>query len=238
MTRVAMMQPHLIPWLGYLELLKNSEIFIVLDDYQLVRQSWSTRNRLFLNKEVTGWISLNLDHSNSVGSTFLECQEHPNADWRNRLLQIIGQFYQRAPFGDQALELVKEWFSRDYKNIAELEITLIGLIGNYLSFPAEIIRSSDLGVPKLDRSHRLRTMLSRVGADVYISPESAKDYMTDDGGWEVIKILLQDHTPIDYPQFCSSSFVPRLGFLDALANVGWDGLSVLVDGTIEWKEFK
>jgi hypothetical protein len=238
MTSVAMMQPHLIPWLGYLELLKKSEIFIVLDDYQLVRQSWSTRNKLFVNKELTGWISLNLNHQHSVGSTFLECQEHPDAHWRNRLVQITSQFYNQAPFGGQAFDLIKEWFSRDYKNIADLEITLLSLVRNYLSIPSEIVRSSDLAVPRLERSERLRELLSEVGGDIYISPESSKEYMKTDGGWEDLNVLFQDHAPIAYPQFCSSSFVPRLGFLDALANVGWDGLPNLIDGTITWTYLK
>ena len=41
-------QPHFLPWLGYLDKLAKSDVFVVMDDLQYEAQNFQNRNRLKL----------------------------------------------------------------------------------------------------------------------------------------------------------------------------------------------
>ena len=43
---VSISQPTLFPWLGYFNIIKNSDIFVFLDNVKFEKRSWQMRNRL------------------------------------------------------------------------------------------------------------------------------------------------------------------------------------------------
>ena len=40
------MQPTYLPWLGYFDLIRQSDIFVFLNDVQFSKQSWQVKNRI------------------------------------------------------------------------------------------------------------------------------------------------------------------------------------------------
>ena len=40
------MQPTYLPWIGYFDLIKQSDIFVFLNDVQFSKQSWQVKNRI------------------------------------------------------------------------------------------------------------------------------------------------------------------------------------------------
>ena len=44
--RCAIMQPTYLPWLGYFDLIKQVDIFVLLDNVKLEKRSWHVRNRI------------------------------------------------------------------------------------------------------------------------------------------------------------------------------------------------
>ena len=55
-TTCAIMQPTFLPWLGYFNLIHRADTFVFLDDVQLDKRSWQTRNRLFTGQKAN-WVS-------------------------------------------------------------------------------------------------------------------------------------------------------------------------------------
>ena len=47
--KCSIMQPHFLPWIGYFNLISQSEKFIFLDDAQFSKNSWHNRNRILNN---------------------------------------------------------------------------------------------------------------------------------------------------------------------------------------------
>ena len=47
---VAAHQPHYLPWLGYLDKVAKSDVFVVMDDLQYEAQNFQNRNRLKLDR--------------------------------------------------------------------------------------------------------------------------------------------------------------------------------------------
>ena len=51
--RLGIMQPYFFPYIGYMSLIKNTDLFILFDDVQFIRHGWIERNRIL--KPSGGW---------------------------------------------------------------------------------------------------------------------------------------------------------------------------------------
>ena len=54
---LSLMQPTYFPWLGYFNLIKQSDIFVLYNTTQLQKRSWQTRNKI---KTSNGELFLNI----------------------------------------------------------------------------------------------------------------------------------------------------------------------------------
>ena len=59
---VSIMQPTFVPWLGYFDLMKSSDIFVLLDSVKISKQSWQTRN-VFNLTNGPQWLSVPISSS-------------------------------------------------------------------------------------------------------------------------------------------------------------------------------
>ena len=60
---VAAHQPHFLPWLGYLDKLAKSDLFVVMDDLQYEKENFQNRNRLKLDRGAH-WLTVPLLRGN------------------------------------------------------------------------------------------------------------------------------------------------------------------------------
>ena len=45
-SRLAIMQPTFLPWMGYFGLIEQVDLFLLLDTVQFSKQSWQQRNSI------------------------------------------------------------------------------------------------------------------------------------------------------------------------------------------------
>ncbi|WP_340643645.1 WbqC family protein, partial [Phenylobacterium sp.] len=51
------MQPYLLPYIGYFQLIAAADVFVIYDDVQYMRGGWINRNRILLNG-APHWLTL------------------------------------------------------------------------------------------------------------------------------------------------------------------------------------
>ena len=49
MKRAACIQPNFFPWIGYYEIIKFVDVFLVLDDVQYTKRDWRNKNYINFN---------------------------------------------------------------------------------------------------------------------------------------------------------------------------------------------
>ena len=49
--KIGIMQPYLFPYIGYFQLIKCVDIFILLDDVTFINRGWINRNFIIVNKK-------------------------------------------------------------------------------------------------------------------------------------------------------------------------------------------
>ena len=238
--KVVLMQPQFLPWLGYLELIHRADVFVFLDDFQFLRRSWGQRNRLFVVRGKAGMVTLPVAHADNQEATFLDLREAETTIWRRKLITLLDQNYRGAPQGAAVLSLVQDWLAGTYANIADLEITLIEKVAEFLGLRRCFVRSSTLGVSGLRRSWRLRAILEKIGAGTYVSAHGSFAYMKEDGVFPIenLPVYFQNHTPREYAQHGCNEFVSRLSCLDALANLAPDQVRIRLQGTDWWQSWE
>lgn len=227
MTTVVIMQPTFLPWCGYFHLVEQSDIFVFLDDVQLEKQSWQTRNRLLVN-QVPHWISVPVFHSKSTQS-IAETKVIESFNWRKKLLRTFLLSYGNHRFSYEAQEIIDQILKCDSNSLAIINESIIKFIAEKLGIKANFFKSSSLGIPT-KRTDKLISICEFFKADVYLSPRGAKEYLEYDRFSErtPIKLIYQNFSQPPYEQKGLKDFVPNISILDMVANIGFDHTSELI----------
>ena len=90
---LVVMQPSFLPWAGYFNLMARADDFVFLDDVQLEKQSWQTRNRWLIGGQVH-WITVPVRHSH-LAQTIAETEVVDTSHWRAKLARGFAQHYGR-----------------------------------------------------------------------------------------------------------------------------------------------
>jgi UDP-2,4-diacetamido-2,4,6-trideoxy-beta-L-altropyranose hydrolase len=235
-TRVAMMQPMFLPWLGYFELMDAVDVFVFLDDFQFSRQGWGHRNRLFLSPGRPGIVSLPIRHPDNLAATFLDVTPAADQRWYDKLARSLAQSYGRSAKFAETWAAIGSKIRATGGTLAEYEIRLIEMMADRLGIRSQLRRSSEFAIMGLGRSERLVAILDAVGAGAYYAAHGSIDYMRDDGVFPLahLPVFFQEFVPVPYRQSGASEFVPRLSALDALFNLSPSEAREAMYGTRRW----
>ena len=77
------MQPYFLPYIGYWQLLRAVDTFVVLDDVNYINRGWINRNRIAVSGEPC-WMTLPLIKA-SQNKLISEIDLLPDDGWKSRL---------------------------------------------------------------------------------------------------------------------------------------------------------
>lgn len=221
MTTCAIMQPTYLPWIGYFALMDMADVFVFLDDVQLSKQSWQTRNRIKGEGGKELMLSVPVRHA---GNQPIKDVEIDGTHWIAKHLKSFAQNYRKAPHFAAAQALYEPVLQGGSTKLCDLNIALISAIADRLGIAGKRIRSSGIAEKSADRRDRLVDICKQFGADTYLSPAGAAGYLSEDDGEAQfgahgMTLLYQRYEHPNYPQV-NGAFLPYMCVLDLVANVG------------------
>jgi hypothetical protein len=220
------MQPTYLPYLGYFHLIAASDVFVFLDDVQFARRSWQSRNRIM---GAGGEVMLTVPVKKTDRDTpIFDIEVSTDQPWRVQHLNSFRHAYAKRPHFADALAFLEQNLVEGGK-LADLNIVLIEAAARRIGLTTEFVRARALSTPG-HRSEHLLGLCRAVGATGYLSPMGSADYMQDEGVFDAadFPFRFQAFVEVAYPQG-REVFTPYMAFVDALANVGWDGLRGIVE---------
>lgn len=226
---VAIMQPTFIPWAGYFNLIANSNIFVFLDDVQLERQSWQTRNKLLYNGKIS-WVSIPV-RNERLSQTIIDTTMVNSLRWYKKLISGFDQNYKTHPHYESAREILLQIEVHLNGNLANLNESIIRYVSDRLNLEAQFVRSSELQIDGV-RSDRLISICKFFGAERYLSPKGSEAYLLKDNFQKKTscELVFQNYVPSEYLQRKANSFISHLSVVDVVANLGWDFAREYVEG--------
>ncbi len=228
--KVVIMQPTWLPWLGYFDLIDQSDIFIFLDTAQFEKQTWQQRNRI---KTPNGlqWFTVPVFIKGRFGQRILETEIDTRAFPKKHLKQLQ-QNYSKAPFFSSCFEEFSSLVDTSRStNICELNISIVKWLSHELSLNTKFMRSSEMKAEG-KRGELLVNLLQEVGSTDYFSPVGSFEYLKEDYQFfsdAGIDISFQKYTHPVYEQQ-HSPFESGASMLDLLFNAGSSAAEVMRSG--------
>jgi hypothetical protein len=225
------MQPTFLPWAGYFNLMAQADDFVFLDDVQLEKQSWQTRNRWLTGGQVH-WITVPVRHTH-LAQTIKATEVLDASHWRDKLLRGFNQHYGRHRHAADARDIIETLCSQSAQHLGDLHEAVIRMMATRLGLSPRLHRASALPATG-QRSQRLVELCQALGAGSYLSPQGSADYLAEDGfaTRSPASLRFQDYHPQPYHQTGVASFVSHLSIVDVVANLGWSGARhYVIEGT-------
>lgn len=210
------MQPYFLPYIGYWQLLKAVDVFIVYDNIQYSKEGWINRNRILTN-DAAALFSLPLKKA----SDYLDIIEKSLADSfaaeRHKILKKIDAAYRKAPFFKDAMPAVEKCFGCNDCNLFRFIHNSIMVICEYMHIHTPIVISSHIETDhSLKAADRVIALCRSQHADQYINPIGGLTlYSKADFATEGIDLKFIQTAPLSYKQF-DNQFVPNLSIIDVL----------------------
>lgn len=216
------MQPYLLPYTGYFQLVNSVDRFVIYDDVQFIKNGWINRNRTLVNG--TGcYFTFQLKKA----STFDKINQRKFTDRLpidiKKFLKGLEISYRKAPYYESVIEVVKCAVDFSGRNVSELVTHALRTICNYMEIKAEFIISSNMNIPDdLHAQDRVIWINEALGANAYINVAGGMElYDHDIFASHGIKLSFLQPQLSEYKQF-NNEFVPNLSIVDVLMFNGKD----------------
>ena len=209
------MQPYVFPYLGYYQLIKAVDKFVMYDDVNFITRGWVNRNNILVNNKAH-LFTIPLKDS-SQNRPIRDISVAVDRSWTKKILKTLEHSYKKAPFFEETLSLINNVFDSSLTHIHQISKRSIFIISRYLDLDSEFVdSSSSYNNYQLKGQERILDICRREGADQYVNPiggqEIYSNVLFENSG---IKLNFIKSNAIMYKQFVSE-FVPNLSIIDAL----------------------
>ena len=215
--KIAIMQPYFMPYIGYFQLIKSVDRFVVCDDVQYIKQGWINRNRLLINGEPKLFtFSLKKDHNNyNINKRYFSSNFKKD---KEKLMRILKGAYKKAPYYSQVEELISNILKYDNNaNIGDFIDNSIREVCKYLGIETEIIKSSNIEKDNtLKCQDKVIDIIKKVHGNIYINSIGgtalySKDVFKENN----IELYFLKRNELEYKQF-HNKFVSDLSIIDVM----------------------
>lgn len=210
--KLAIMQPYLFPYLGYFQLIRAVDTFVVYDDVNYIKGGWINRN-FILSQGLPQRITLPLQ---GASPNRLICEVSVGAG-RNKLVESIRQRYSKAPQFSTVFPFIAEILMQQESNLARFLDSGLRGICTYLGLQPRWLVSSSLSKDNLLRGQeKVLAISEQLGAGHYINPIGGKElYDRQAFARKGMRLSFIQSKPAIYRQF-AKRFVPNLSIIDVM----------------------
>jgi hypothetical protein len=205
---VSIHQPQYLPWLGVIDKIARSDLFILLDTVQFSRHGFQHRT-LYSTERGQAYLSLAVRSKNHIGShQTIAATKLANPGITRKHSRTLKQRYGRCRGWEKFGPAVQALLERDWDNMSELNEATLELTLAAFGIGTKLVRASALkaGGQKTDL---VVALAAEVGARRYLSGRGAQAYLdctkfTAEG----IDVVYQDFVHPQYTQSHGGPFVP------------------------------
>jgi hypothetical protein len=224
-TIVGIMQPYFLPYIGYWQLIKAVDLYVVYDDVNYIVRGWINRNNFLINggkKLFT--ISLNKASPNKL------INEISIIDDFKHFLDMVKHNYSKAAYYKSILPLIYDIINYDKDNLAIFITNSIKIITGYLNIDTKIINSSSIEKDNsLKGKNKILNICKKLGATDYYNAIGGRDlYNKNEFIQNGINLHFLKTNIVPYKQM-KNEFIAGLSMLDILMFNSIDDINIMLD---------
>ena len=216
--KIGISQPTLFPWIGFFNIIKNSDAFVFLDNVKFEKSSWQMRNKLksvSRTDESELWIRIptkSVKSNTLIKDVLIDNQQN----WKHKHVNTFLIHYGKA-FNE--IEFLQKMYEKEWENLAEFNIEFIQGCCEFLDIPTKMYRASNL-VLEGKKSELVLNICKKLSATEYLANSGSKIYLENDRS-----IFEKENIKINYHEFKhpiykqkGHKFIEKLSILDLLFN--------------------
>ncbi len=221
---IAIMQPYFFPYIGYFQLMKEVDVFVIADDLNYIKNGFINKNSILLHNEAFK-ISLQLKGA-SQNKLINEIEMGENGV---QLLETIRRAYKKAPFFNDVFPLIESILLNKEKNLARYLGDSLIKISNYLEIEVKILYSSDIDKnDDLKFDERIMDICQILNENHYINPIGGKElYRKEEFAKKNIRLDFICTSTIEYKQY-NDNFISNLSIIDLMMFNSIDNLKKIL----------
>lgn len=217
-----------MPYIGYFQLMKAVDKYIVYDDVNYIKGGWVSRNNILVNGEKKMFtITLNGASPNKL---FNEIEIGDNF---KKIIKTLQMNYSKSSYFEPTMALIEKIISFPNKQLSLFIANSFREILNYLSIDTEILISSELHKNCfLKGKDKVLHICEILNADTYYNAIGGQElYDKKEFREHGINLVFLETEIIKYPQ-PAKEFVPYLSIIDVLMNNSKEEVNWLLDSYI------
>ena len=172
--KVGILQSNFLPWRGYFDFIRETDLFILHDDLQFTKGDWRNRNKIKTPRGVA-WITVPV-HYRHTSQSIEETSIDYSVPWVHKMLNRIRESYRRAPCFEPYFSELADLLIQPAASISDLNLRLINWVCSKLEIDTPIKMSRGYK-PQGAKTERLIGILQQVKATTYLSGPAAKVYL-------------------------------------------------------------
>lgn len=234
--KCAIMQPTFNPWIGLFDMIDKVDMFVFYNDVQLTKRSWQVRNRI-LTKNGELFLSIPIKKSQSRDDILINAaQIDYSQKWIDQHLKSFAYNYSKASYFDEVFEFISGIYQQKIAVLGLFNQKMISGISAKIGINTPFITSDSIENITGTKDVRLVNVCKSLGATTYLSAQGSAAYIeaaTPGGAFAVnsIDLCYHNYNHPTYDQQSKGDFVPYMGVLDLLFNVGFgQALAIIRSG--------
>jgi hypothetical protein len=230
MTRVAIMQPTYLPWIGYFGLMNSVELFIFLDSVQFTKRSWQQRNQI-KNANGSQWLSVPVITKGRRDQKIHEVMIDPTANFGADHRKAIEYNYRKSPYFDVIAPELFSILDKPHQSLSNLNIELTLMLKQLLGIETPTLRSSEMNGEGY-KADLLLSLCQEVNAEEYISPPGSQGYLDESDAFIEANIPIK-YFDFHHPEYSQlfGEFLPYMSVIDLLFNEGNNASTIIIEGS-------
>lgn len=215
--KVGIIQSNFIPWRGYFDFIDEVDLFIYYDDMQFTKNDWRNRN-LIKTMKGTAWVTVPVIYD-KLNKLICDTEIDYSRDWISKAIGTIHNNYHKASYYKLYANNLFTLFKSRFRTISELNININNWIIKILGIETKIRMSHEFK-PVGRKTDRIIDILTKAGADTYLSGPSAKKYLEKEKFLKSgIKLEYKSYDYLEYRQLFNN-YEPNVTILDLIFNTG------------------
>lgn len=223
--KLAIMQPYLFPYLGYFQLIREVDVFVIYDDVNYINRGWINRNNI-LSQGKAQLITMELE-----GASQNKLINEISVTGRNKkLLKSILQSYRKAPYFPEVFPLIESILNNTEKNLARLLDFQLRQICAHLGLSPEWHISSKIKKDsELRGQEKIFAICRELDATHYINAPGGRElYNQESFNKRGLQLSFIQPRAVSYRQF-GEEFIPHLSIIDVMMFNGREQCAKLLE---------
>ena len=224
--KLGIMQPYFMPYIGYFQLMKAVDKYVVYDNVQYIKGGWVSKNNILMDgQKKTFTIILKGASPNKL---FNEIEIGDDFKKFSRTLQSC---YSKAPYFTETMNLLNTIFNFQQKDLGSFLRNSYQEILNYLNIDTELILSSELtdNDNSLKGKDKVINICKLMNAQQYINAIGGQElYDKNEFKQNGIELSFLQPDILPYKQL-KNDFVPGLSIIDVLMFNSVEEVNIILD---------